>query len=116
MDREGLERAIDRYLEALVANDPSRLDLAPDVVFVENCQRLKLGEGTWGTITGRGTYSHYFADPDTGQAAIICTVRENGVPARLDLRLRLEDGKIKEVESLFIRDDLAGTRYEQELG
>lgn len=117
MDRKALERAIDAYLEALVAGDPSRLPpLAPDVVFVENCQVLKLGEGTWGTITGRGTYSHYFADTEAGQAAIICTMRENGAPALLDLRLRFEDGRIKEIESQFIRDALAGARYEQELG
>ena len=116
MDRAELEAAIDSYLEALVARDPSRLPLAPNVQFTENCQVLKLGEGSWRTVTGRGTYSHYFADPEMGQAAVICTMRENGVPALLDLRLRLEDGQIAEIESLFIRDALAGARYERELG
>src|SRR5579862_7144559 len=113
MDRAGLEQAVDDYLAALVANDPSRLRLAEGVVFVENYQPLKLGEGTWATITGRGTYSHYFADPEQDSVGFIGTVRENGLPALLDLRLKLDGGRIREVETFIIRDALAGVRYEQ---
>ena len=116
MDRKALEQAVDAYLGALVAKDPSRAPFAEKVVFSENNIRLKLGEGTWKTITGRGTYSHYLADPAADRVGFIGTVRENGVPALLDLLLTLKDGRIVEVESFFIRDARAGVRYEQELG
>ncbi len=114
MTRAELEAAVDAYLDALAANDPGRLDAAPGLVFVENYQRLPLGEGSWRTVTGLGAYRHHFADPETGQAGAICTVRENGSPALLDLRLRIEGGRIAEAESFIIRDALAGVRYETE--
>ena len=112
-DRAALEGAIDGYLDALAANDPSRLKLAKGSTFVENYQPLQLGEGVWRTITGRGSYSHYFADPETSQAGFIGTVRENGVGAMLDIRLKLDDdGRIGEIETFIIRDALACERLE----
>lgn len=55
--RAELNGFVDRYLEALVAHDPSRLPLAPGAKFTENGQRLELGDGLWNTISARGTYS-----------------------------------------------------------
>jgi hypothetical protein len=46
---------LDRYLEALVAHEPSRLSLARPVKFTENGRRLELGDGLWHTITGKGS-------------------------------------------------------------
>jgi hypothetical protein len=116
MDRAQLEAVVDAYLEAVIAKDRSLAPFADEVAFSENNVRLELGEGTWRTITGRGTYSHYLADPTAQRVGFIGTVRENGVPALLDLLITLNDGQITEVESFFIRDALAGVRYEQELG
>jgi hypothetical protein len=116
MDRAQLEAVVDAYLEAAIAKDRSLAPFADKVAFSENNVRLELGEGTWRTLSGRGTYSHYLADPAAGRVGFIGTVRENGVPALLDLLITLEDGRIVEVESVFIRDALAGVRYEQEIG
>jgi hypothetical protein len=77
-DRSTLENFINQYLEALSKNDPSGLPLANEVKFVENNQELKIGDGTWKTVTGLGVYRHYFADLLTGQSAVICVVEENG--------------------------------------
>ena len=111
-DRARLEGLVDLYLEALAANDPARLPAAPDVPFAENYQPLRLGEGTWGSITGLGTYRHTFADPETSQVGCIATVRESGTPAALDLRLKLDGDRICEIETFIIRDALCCIRLE----
>ena len=102
-DRPCLEGFIDQYLQALAKNDPSTLPVADNVVFVENNQRLQLGDGTWRTITGLGKYRHYFADPQAGQAAVMTVMEENGTPILYDLRLAVADRKITEIEALVIR-------------
>ena len=111
-DRSVLEDFLDRYLTALAQNDPSRLPLANDVKFVENNQELKVGEGTWRTVTGLGKYRHYFADPQMGQSAVIAVVEENGKKGILNLRLKIADGKISEIESLVVRDPGGAETYE----
>ena len=102
-DRQCLESFINQYLEALAKHDPSTLALADNVVFVENDQRLQLGDGTWRTITGLGKYRHYFADPKTGQVAVITVLEENGSYVLYDLRLAIADRKISEIEAMIIR-------------
>ena len=54
-DRSCLEGLIDRYIDALVAHDPSRLPVATKVKFTENGQRRLPGDGLWHTATGKGT-------------------------------------------------------------
>ena len=51
-DRLGLIRLTERYLAALVANDPSAMPLADSVCTVENLQQVKPGEGLWVTASG----------------------------------------------------------------
>jgi hypothetical protein len=114
-DRVCLEELVDQYLAALAAHDPSSLPLADNVVFVENNQRLPIGDGTWRTITGLGTYRHDFADPESGQAAVITVVEERGTRIIYDLRLKVENRRIAEVEAMVVRDP-NGARLYEELG
>ena len=65
---------------------------------------LQPGQGSWATIDSTGSYRHVFADPHTGNVGAIITVTEHGAPAMLDLRLRVMDGEIHEIETLYIRD------------
>ena len=111
-DRACLERVVDRYLQALAAHDPRKLPAAKTLAFSENDQPLGLGEGTWSSVTGLGKYRHVFADPSTGQAAVITTVQEAGKGAILDLWLKTDRGRITEVESEIIRDSAGAARYE----
>ncbi|HXY79635.1 MAG TPA: hypothetical protein VEI08_03270, partial [Candidatus Bathyarchaeia archaeon] len=94
---------VDQYLNALAAHDPSHLPLAARVKFTENTIPLKLGDALWGTISGLGTYKIYFADPQARQVGCECTIRENGTPAILVVRLKIEDRKIAEVETIVRR-------------
>jgi hypothetical protein len=103
-DYECLTGFVNQYLKALVAHDPSGLPVAPSLKFTENTIPLKLGDALWGTISGLGNYKIYFADPESGQAGIEITIRENGMPAILLLRLRVVNRRITEVETLVHRN------------
>lgn len=112
-DRACLEGQLDAYLAAMLAKDVSALDLAQDVKVAENGARLAPGQGSFATIDSLGLYRNSFADPQTGNIGIITTVTEHGAPAMLDLRLRIADGAIAEIETLFIRDAGGFARYEE---
>jgi hypothetical protein len=111
--RACLEKIADRYLDAYVAHDPARLPVTKDVTFVENAQPLKLGEGTWQTVSGMGAYKHYFADPEAGQIALIGLVREGGTEGLFNLRLRIQNGRIGEVETVVTHDPQGAANYEK---
>jgi hypothetical protein len=102
-DRACMENVVNQYLAALVAHDPKRLPLSKDVMYTENAQRTELGDGFWKTVEGRGDYAHIFADPEIGQAAFMGTMREAGALLLMSLRLRIELGRITEIESVYFR-------------
>jgi hypothetical protein len=102
-DRSCLENVVNQYLAALVAHDPKRLPLSRDVMYTENAQRMELGDGFWKTVEGRGNYTQMFADPEFGQVAFMGTMREAGGPILMSLRLRIELGRITEIESVYFK-------------
>ena len=102
-DRPCLEGFINQYLDALVAHNVFGLPLARKVKFSENDQLLDLGDGLWNVTTDIGTYKLYVSDPQSGQVAFFGTVRENGRPTALALRLKVENRKITEIETLVNR-------------
>lgn len=112
-DRACLEGWVDRYLEAVVAHQPARVPLAKGVHFTENGQRLAVGDGLWNTASARGSYRLYVADPAATQAGFFGTIRENGKPAILALRLRVVADEITEIETLVARDDAGALRLEK---
>jgi hypothetical protein len=115
-DRACLEGYVDRYLDAMLANDVSPKLFSRDVKFTENGIRLPLGnEGLWFGMSGRGRYKFYVPDVETQQVAFIGTVVENtqargantgeGTLVAIGLRLKIAGGLITEVEQLAIRPD-----------
>src|SRR5262245_37742771 len=121
-DRACLEGYVDRYLDAMLANEVTPKLFARDVKFTENGVRLPLGnEGLWFGMSGRGKYKFYVPDIETQQVAFIGTVIENtaarantgqGNLVAIALRLKVVGGLITEVEQLAIRPDtgLGGAR------
>ncbi len=101
-DRACLEGVINQYLAAVVKHDPSGLPLSEDVIYTENGQVLKVGDGFWKTAAGVGNYKHIFADPEFGQVALMGTMQEAGAALLLSLRLRIELGRITEIESVLL--------------
>jgi hypothetical protein len=101
--RSCLEGLVDQYLAAVVAHDPKQLPLSADVKYTENDQALDVGDGFWNTATGRGNYSHYFADPVTNQVGWMGTMQEQRGLLLMALRLRVQLGRITEIETSYFR-------------
>jgi hypothetical protein len=112
-DRTCLEGMISAYLTALAAHEPRRLPVAPDVKYAENDQVLALGTGEWQIASPPGKYRHVFADPESGQVPAITTIMEHGVGAIYGVRLKVEKGKISEIETQISRDAVGAARYEK---
>lgn len=102
-NRACLEGVVDQFIAALSAHDPKRLPLSDDVMYTENDQKLDVGDGFWKTVEGPGNYKHVFADPQFGQVAFMGTMREAGTPLLVSVRLRIELGRITEIESVLYR-------------
>ena len=107
-NRTCLEDLVNQYLAALAARDPKRLPLSKDVVYTENDQVMPIGDGFWKTVEGIGNYKHIWADPEFGQVAFMGTMREAGTPLLMSLRLRVELGRITEIESVYFRQGGGG--------
>jgi hypothetical protein len=107
-DRACLEGVVDQYLAALAAHDPKRLPLSADVRYTENDQVMELGDGFWKTVEGVGNYKHIFADPAAGQVAFMGTMREAGAPMLMSLRIRIQLGRITEIETMYFRPGSGG--------
>jgi hypothetical protein len=102
-DRACLYGFVDQYLAALVAKDPARVPWTKTVKFTENNVVLQIGDGLWGTISGQGMEDLRAADPGNGQVAYYGVVDERGNKAFFALRLKVEDRKIAEVETIVDR-------------
>jgi hypothetical protein len=102
-DRACLEGVMNQYLAAVVAHDPKRAPLSADAMYTENSQVVPVGDGFWKTAQGVGSYKHYFADPEFGQVAFMGTMMEAGAPLLMSARLRIELGRITEIEAVFFK-------------
>ena len=118
-DRACLENTVDRFLDAFVKHDPALAPLARTVKFTENGQRLAVGDGSWRTMIGKGTYRLFVSDPRAGQVAFIGTLREenaqnkDGAPVLVALRLKVESRQIGEAELLVVRNENAAKNCEK---
>ena len=112
-DRACLENYVDRYMDAMLDNNPNPELIARDCKFTENGVRLPLGgEGLWYGMSGKGTYKFYVPDIETQQIAFIGTAREGtpnkdgeATPVTIALRLKILKGLITEAEQIVIRPD-----------
>ena len=103
-DEACLKSAMDNYLAALTAHDSSRLKVAPNVRFTENGVAIPLGEALWVTFSGLGSYRHDFFEPAAGAVISYVTMKENGTPGYLMVRLKLAGQQLTEIETVVNRD------------
>lgn len=100
--RESLSAAVDAYVAALEANDPSGLTLADDVKFTENGETLEVGAGFWETA-GATSFKRSALDTETCQSVTEAVTDEDGTDIVLGLRLKHEGGAITEIETMVVR-------------
>jgi hypothetical protein len=104
--RKCLVDLMDQYLAALPKHDPAGLPLATNVQLVENTKKTPVGQGLWKTATGGTTdFKIYAADPDQGQIGFIGVIEENKKPTIVGIRLKVDNGKITEIDHLVIHSD-----------
>jgi hypothetical protein len=117
-NRACLEGFVDRYLDAVIADQPSAVPLAPGVRFTEDGQELMIGDGLWNTLRAKGHYRLFVSDVPAGQVAFFGSIEEDhrdpnqGTPALIALRLKIRNEQITEIEQIVIRDENAGKRVE----
>lgn len=106
-DATCLEGFADRYLAALAVRNPSQLPWADRVRFSENNVMLRVGDGLWGTASGKSVQPLKFTDPERGEVGVLSLVQQRGQLAYFAMRLKVEGGKITEVETLVNQPDPA---------
>jgi hypothetical protein len=102
-DRACLRNALDQYLNAVVKHDPAAAPLFVAFRQTENAVVVRPGTGVWKTVTVLGKVQRRFTDPVSGQAGYFGTVEENGEPAIVTVRVKVENRRISEAEWLIAR-------------
>jgi len=113
-DRECLGAIMTRYLNAMVAHDPSAIPVAPNVKFTEDSQVIKLGEGIWKTAGKLRPYRLDIIDVPQGVAAVHTVLEENGMPILFTARLKVVDRRITEIESIVVKNSEEGALFAPE--
>jgi hypothetical protein len=103
--RATLKTLADGYSAALAAHDPSKVKLAPNVMFTENgvqqapgASALWKGAGTWGE-------KNYLIDTERCGTVTFGVINENGRLIHVAIRLQTQaDGAITEIEHVLGRE------------
>ncbi|MEJ0035103.1 MAG: hypothetical protein WDO68_03305 [Gammaproteobacteria bacterium] len=118
-NRACLESFVDRYLDAVVADQPAMVPLATGVRFTEDGVQLVIGDGLWNTMRAKGKYRLFVTDVPAGQVTFLGTIEEDhrdpaqGTPALIALRLKVKGMQIAEIEQLVIRDENAAKKVNE---
>jgi hypothetical protein len=104
-DRACLVGFIDGYVNAIFAHDPNAVPpLAIDVRLTENAAEMNVGEGLlWRSHVEPTSFKIYIADPVAGQVAEQARLKIQGQDALVAVRLKIDRGKIEEIEQLWAR-------------
>ena len=99
--RASLQAAVDSYIAAQRAGDPSRMSLAPNVRYVQQWMEINKEEGLWNASLPVA-FHRSILDVDACRTFTEVVVVD-GNQYIIGTRLKLEDGKIAEIESLYTK-------------
>jgi hypothetical protein len=93
-----------KYLDAVIAHDPTKVPLSPSLKMTDNGATAKPGDGLWktGTMLVQGARLDY-ADPMTKNVGTQCVINEGSAPAMYEVRLKVDGGQITEIETMTVR-------------
>jgi hypothetical protein len=105
-DRACLIGIMDGYMDAIFKHDPKAVPpLAIDVRMTENTGAMDVGEGMlWRSKVEPTSFKIYVADPVAGQVAEQARLKIGGQDALVAVRLKIDRGKIQEIEQLYDRN------------
>jgi hypothetical protein len=94
----------DRTVAALAARRPGEIPWAARVRYSENGVSMQVGDGLWASIRGVAPGALRVADPRSGQVAWYGLVFDHDAPAYAGLRIKVEAGRVAEVEAVVARE------------
>jgi hypothetical protein len=100
--RDGLKAVTDNFFTALEAHNPSGVPLASGVKYTENGIVVAVGKGFWETA-GKLTFKRGMIDTKQCGTHTQTVMEENGKPMLYGVRLKIDDGKISEIEAIVVR-------------
>jgi hypothetical protein len=105
-DRACLVSLMDGYMNAIFQHDPKAVPpLAADVRMTENTGAMDVGEGMlWRSKVEPTSFKFYAADPLEGQVAMGGRLKLQGRDTLVSVRLKVDRGKILEIEQLWVGD------------
>lgn len=105
-DRACLVNIMDGYMNAVYKQDLNAVPpLSQDIRMTENTGEMEVGEGVlWRSKTEPTDFKIYVADPIAGQVALQTRLKIGGRNALAAIRLKVDRGKIQEVEQLYDRE------------
>jgi hypothetical protein len=115
-DRECLRSTLDRYLDAVVAHDPSKAPLVIGFRQTENAINVAPGRGVWQSVTALGDVQRRYFDAVSGQAGYYGTVMEGDETAVVTVRVRVENRELTEAEWYIARANDPGMRGPRQPG
>jgi len=105
-DRSCLIAIMDGYMNAVFKQDPKAVPpMAADLRMTENTGPIDIGEGVlWRSKTEPTSFKFYAADPIQGQVAVGARLKIQGRDALVAVRLKVDRGRILEIEQLYDRN------------
>jgi hypothetical protein len=120
-NRDCMEGYAVMFSKALLKHDASSLPLAKNVKVTENAKPSSLSSGIWTSITrflSNTSTTQFVTDFTTGQVGMMGVVedKQDGklVPAMYALRLKIDGGKITEVEQIVKHESDTGGPFQPE--
>jgi hypothetical protein len=101
-NRQCLIGLTEAYLSAMVARDPAKAPVTASVRVTQNTRPMSLGQGVWESIKGVRGYKLLVTDPAAGQVALYTVVDGAERPGLLTLRMKVEERRISEIESVYV--------------
>jgi len=101
-NRQCLIGLTEAYLSAMVARNPAKAPVTANVRVTQNTRPMSLGQGVWETVKGVRGYKLFVTDPSAGQVALYTVVDGAERPGLLTLRMKVEERRISEIESVYV--------------
>jgi hypothetical protein len=102
--RANLQATVDKYLDALQKGNPLLMPLTPQVKYMENRNEIPLGHGIWQSPLSVD-FNRSLLDVETCQTFTEIAHTSSDHPYLIGTRLKVEDNKISEIESLVADQD-----------